>query len=277
MLELVDTFNKLIKYPKAKRNQSFEKKVKDFFRNSETLFDIFCYDDKKQSEIVTESEFKFFEDQKGLRLAKCIKEQEKLSACELRFQQRCSYEAQFHQPSTSSTYTETMSLSSGSDSEVLISETSSHEFYEPSAKKQKSDFVQNHEHYFYLAQCCDRYNISDRDGAALATSVLIDHGIIEPSDTKLVIDQSKLQRERMRHTKKVTKEQKLFGQVDALYVDGKRDAILLLKEVDGKYSRKVEIEEHIVMVGQPGEFYLSHMSPDSETGLSITTSLFNEI
>ena len=110
---------------------------------------------------MTESEFKFFEDQKGLGLAKCIKVQEKLSAYELRFQQRCSYEAQFHQPSTSSTCTETTSISSGSDSEVSISEMSSCKFYELSAKKQKSDFIQNHEHYFYLTQCCDRYNISD--------------------------------------------------------------------------------------------------------------------
>ena len=129
VFELVDTFNKLIKYPKAKRNQSFEEKVKDFSRNSETLFDIFCYDDKKQSEIekscnlkMTESKFKFFEDQKGLTLAKCIKVQEKFSACELRFQR--NYKAQFYPPSTSSTYIETMSLSSGSDSEILISETS---------------------------------------------------------------------------------------------------------------------------------------------------------
>ena len=86
---------------------------------------------------MTESEYKFFEDQKGLGLAKCTKVQEKLSASELRFQQTYSYEAQFDQPSTSFTYTETMSLSSGSDSEVSISETSSCEFYEPSAKKHK--------------------------------------------------------------------------------------------------------------------------------------------
>ena len=88
-----------------------------------------------------------------------------------------------------------MSLSSGSDSEVLISETSSCEFYEPSVKKQKLESVQNREHYFYLSQCCDRYNIFDRAGAALATSVLIVYGVIEPSDTKLVIDRSKLRRE----------------------------------------------------------------------------------
>ena len=58
---------------------------------------------------------------------------------------------------------------------------------------------------------------------------------------------------------------------------GKKDATLVLKEVDGKYSRKVEIEEHIVMVGQPGEFYLIHTNPDSGTGLSIATSIYNEI
>ena len=98
--------------------------------------------------------------------------------------------------------------------------------------------------------------------------MLIDHGIIEPNDTKFVIDRSKLRRERMHHREEMRKEEKeLFGKVDGIYVDGKKDATLVLKEVDGKYSRKVEIEEHIVMVGQPGEFYLIHTSPDSGTGL----------
>ena len=93
----------------------------------------------------------------------------------------------------------------------------------------------------------------------------------------MVIDRSKLQKERMQHREEVRKEkQKLFGQVDGLYVDEKRDATLLFKEVNGKYFRKVKIEEHIVMVGQPGEFYLSHTSSDSGTSLSIITSIFNE-
>ena len=120
---------------------------------------------------------------------------------------------------------------------------SSCEFYETSKKKQKSNTTQNREQYFHLAQCCDRYNISDR--AALATSVLINHGIIEPNDTKVVIDRSKLGRERMRHREEMRKEEKeLFGKVDGIYVDGKKDATSVLKEVDGKYSRKVEIEKH---------------------------------
>ena len=122
--------------------------------------------------------------------------------------------------------------------------------------------------------------IEPNDTKFVTTSVLIDDGIIEPNDTKFVINRSKLQRERMRHREEMRKEEKeLFGKVDGIYVDGKKDATLVLKEVDGKYSRKVEIEEHIVMVGPPGEFYLIpvHTSPDSGTGLSIATSIYNKI
>ena len=87
-------------------------------------------------------------------------------------------------------------------------------------RNKKLDTTQNREQYFYLAQCCDRYNISDRAGAAFATSVLIDHGIIEPNDTKFVIDRSKLRRERMRHREEMRKEEKeLFGKVDGIYVN----------------------------------------------------------
>ena len=35
---------------------------------------------------------------------------------------------------------------------------------------------------------------------------------------------------------------------------GKKDATSVLKEADGKYSRKVEIEKHIVMVGNQENF-----------------------
>ena len=140
-----------------------------------------------------ETEYKFFEDQESLGQAKCVKVQEKSTPSELRFQWRCRSEALLDQPSTSNN-SENISLSGGSDSELSVSESSC-EFYETSNKKQKSDTTQNREQCFYLAQCCDRYNISDRAGAARATSVLMDHGIIEPNDTKFVIDRSKLQRE----------------------------------------------------------------------------------
>ena len=96
MLKLVNNFNKLVKYPKVKLGPSYEEKVKEFSRNSETLLDVFCYDEKKRSEIeksfqlkMTESECKFFEDQESLRQAKCVKMQEKSTPSVIRFQRRC--------------------------------------------------------------------------------------------------------------------------------------------------------------------------------------------
>ena len=47
VLELVNNFNKLVKYPKVKLGPSYEEKVKEFARNSETLIDVFCCDEKK--------------------------------------------------------------------------------------------------------------------------------------------------------------------------------------------------------------------------------------
>ena len=42
---------------------------------------------------------------------------------------------------------------------------------------------------------------------------------------------------------------KVFGKVDEIYVDRKRDAALLLKKVVENYSKKVKIEKHDAMVG----------------------------
>ena len=99
-----------------------------------------------------------------------MKVQEKSTPSELRFQRRCHSEALLDQPSTTN-ISENISLSGGSDFELSVSESSC-EFYETCNKKQKSNTTQNREQYFYLAQCCDRYNIYDKAGAALATSVL---------------------------------------------------------------------------------------------------------
>ena len=46
-----------------------------------------------------------------------------------------------------------------------------------------------------LASACDRYGISERSGAAIATAVLEDFGVVSPNDTSRVIDPSKIRRE----------------------------------------------------------------------------------
>ena len=45
-------------------------------------------------------------------------------------------------------------------------------------------------------------------------------------------------------------------------------------EQNGKIHRRTDLEEHYVILGEPGEFYLSHVSPESGTGRHIADSIY---
>ena len=70
-----------------------------------------------------------------------------------------------------------------------------------------------------------------------------------------MIDRSKLQRERMRHREEMRKEEnELFGKVDGIYVDGKKDGTLVFKELDGKYSRRSKLKNTLSWLGNQENF-----------------------
>ena len=72
---------------------------------------------------------------------------------------------------------------------------------------------------------CERYQLSDRAGAAIATSTLQYMGIVTNEDKSLVIDPSKLRRERERCRKEICQEEvSNFKYVSELYFDGRKDA-----------------------------------------------------
>ena len=52
-----------------------------------------------------------------------------------------------------------------------------------------------------FARACDRFGISDRAGAFVGSSLLMDYGIITKEDTSHLIDPSKLRRQRLRQGK----------------------------------------------------------------------------
>ena len=53
---------------------------------------------------------------------------------------------------------------------------------------------------------CDRYQISDRAGAAIANAVIQDYGIITPDEDSLIIDRNKLRRSRFSVRKELANE-----------------------------------------------------------------------
>jgi len=190
IMVMVTELSKLKKYPRSKRGKTYFKNVQNFVTESQKLFDIFVHDNAKRRELetkfklkMTEQEYWFYEDQKGPRAAKCLNSKEKLSESDLRFARRASSATATNfltdQPSTSSD----AMLSSGSDSELSSIDSTDTTLYEPPLKSVK--LGQNRQSYRNLAQCCDRYNVSDRVGAALATSVLMDHGVVTDADQTL--------------------------------------------------------------------------------------------
>lgn len=78
-----------------------------------------------------------------------------------------------------------------------------------------------------LAFMCDRYAVSDRTGAAIATAVLQDFGIVANSSSVEVIDRHKLRRERS--LKRNKRQQSPV--IEALYFDGCKDVTLYTSEL----------------------------------------------
>ena len=94
-----------------------------------------------------------------------------------------------------------------------------------------------------------------------------------------VIDRSKLKRERQKCKQKFREDEKCnFEIVNAIYVDGRKNATLTTIETsDSKFYPKTEIEEHYVIVGEPGEMYLTHFSVEDFKGVTVGKAIYEEL
>ncbi|KAE9521573.1 hypothetical protein AGLY_018037 [Aphis glycines] len=105
--------------------------------------------------------------------------------------------------------------------------------------------------YALLSKTCDRYRVSDRAGAAIASAVLHNANC----DSSEVIDKNKLRRKR----KKKNNEPAL--QIPALYIDGRKDKTLCNIEKDTYYIKK----EHISLIKEPESTFLGYITQTSGT------------
>ena len=68
-----------------------------------------------------------------------------------------------------------------------------------------------------------------------------------------------------------------FQYVDGIYADGKKDATLTISKNNDKWYRDVKLEEHYVIIGEPGAFCLSHTTPNSGKEIDIAAPIHEEI
>lgn len=59
-----------------------------------------------------------------------------------------------------------------------------------------------------------------------------------------------------------------------IYFDGRKDQTISQVKIGEKFVRKTVLEEHIVLLSEPGSKYISHFTATSSTALAIKTDLF---
>ena len=120
----------------------------------------------------------------------------------------------------------------------------------------------------------DRFNVSNRATAAICTATLIDYGIVSPDDVTNVVDKQKVWRARQQIRNQLkestsNEEDKIIG----LFFDGKKDMTLTKQKIDGKWYSTTKLEDHYVIIGEPGTFYLRHVTVERGTGATIAAAL----
>lgn len=108
-----------------------------------------------------------------------------------------------------------------------------------------------------VAIICDRYKVSDRVGAAIATAAVESIGMISNTENTLVIDKSKLRR--AREKTRFLLQAETSDDVIGVYFDGRKDRTLVNDE-SNKSKINVKIEEHVTIIGEPGTTYIGHVS-----------------
>ena len=148
--------------------------------------------------------------------------------------------------------------------------------YEPPAYMLDS-WDQNRTRLPKTAEACDRYLVGDRAGAAIASAVLVDYGIVNEDDKSQVIGPRKIATERHKYRMEIIDKERAEREfVDNLYFDGKKTPtrVLVKNPKTGRWSPKLVVEDHYVIIVEPGSQYLTHVTPPTGHGEVIARTIY---
>lgn len=80
--------------------------------------------------------------------------------------------------------------------------------------------------------CRDRYCVSDRVAAALATSILQDFSVKNKYGDSIIIDKHRIRRERQANRNKIIKETMIDPIIKSFSFDSKKNHVLIEKKTD---------------------------------------------
>ncbi|GBM86349.1 hypothetical protein AVEN_36241-1 [Araneus ventricosus] len=118
----------------------------------------------------------------------------------------------------------------------------------------------------------DRFGVSDRATAVIASSALYDLGMISEKDASLVIDKSKTRRKnRTREAIGQTMDRLIVTKI--IYFHGRKDNTIFQEKIRTKIFRRIRKEENINVIREPRQ-YVGHVTPASGTSSDIAKCIF---
>src|SRR6218665_14795 len=106
-----------------------------------------------------------------------------------------------------------------------------------------------------------------------SSAVLVDVGIINEQDSCMVIEPSKIRRERQTSRKSLQSD--AITTVERLYFDDRKDKTRNQIIKGDQFHPIRETEEHIVLIREPDSEYLEHLKTSSGTILHLTRSILD--
>ena len=99
-----------------------------------------------------------------------------------------------------------------------------------------------------LAEACDRFVVSNRAAAFLASSMLQGAGVITENDALLIIDKNKIYRARKKRRMNSAALNKTALHLQSLYFDGRKDQTITQKLINERMHKRSVVEEHITLI-----------------------------
>src|SRR6218665_2706222 len=115
--------------------------------------------------------------------------------------------------------------------------------------------------------------LSFRCSYTVSSAVLVDVGIMNEQDSCMVIDPSKIRRERQKSRKSL--QSNAITTVEGLYFDDRKDKTRNQIIKGDQFHPITETEEHIVLIREPDSEYLGHLKTSSGTILHLTRSILD--
>ena len=122
------------------------------------------------------------------------------------------------------------------------------------------------------ALAADRFGVSNRAAAGIINAYQVDIGRVTSEDMSSVVDAKKIWRARNEirsESAREAAEVALARGVESLYFDGRKD------KTSTDFTAATEIEEHVVVLSEPGGQYLTHFTPQSGAALHLLNELHN--